>query len=286
MGTSPLPRGYEKTSVLFLGWGKDDDDTESYDEVRSHSHPLEKAGRSQLTESQVLELGGVLEGKYGVATQLERMDLQTHPQVQAVKHVADFVFEEDDPENLLIVAYSGHGSVSGKGRLLMHGSRQRDDNAREMYIDWTDVETVLGKARADVLVILDCCCAGVLQSARPPTQSARRKFQYIAACKADQVTTSAGKSSFSRAIIEAFGSLAAKPGFTTSELVRTLTAHGDFPRWEQEALLFDGRFGPCDGDIWIAPSTEKAANAVVMSSVLDYRCAVPAWHHNTPFVVL
>jgi hypothetical protein len=208
----------------------------------------------------------VLERRYGFKTRLERLDIQTHPQVQAAKHVADLVFDEDGPEDLLIVYYSGHGLASCNGRLKMHGTRQKDDNAREMYIDWTEVEASLGKARADVLVILDCCYAGVLQSARRPTRSSRRKFQYIAACRADQLTTSAGKDSFSRAIIEALESLATKPGFTTSELVRTLTAHEDFPRKDQGALVFDSRFGPVDEDIWIAPSTEQAANAASQES--------------------
>ena len=95
---------------------------------------------------------------------------------------------------------------------------------------------------------------------------ARRKFQYIAACRADQRTTSAGKDSFSRAIIEAFEKLATKQGFTISELVQTLTAHEDFPRKDQDALVFDSRFGPVDEDIWIAPQTEQAANAVSQES--------------------
>jgi len=208
----------------------------------------------------------VLERRYGFKTRLERLDIQTHPQVQAAKHVADFVFDEDGPDRLLIVYYSGHGFRSSKGRLLMHGSRQKDEDGREMYVDWTEVETSLGKARADVLVILDCCYAGVLQSAQQSTRSARRKFQYIAACRADQLTTSAGKDSFSRAMIEALESLATKPGFTTSELVRTLTANEDFPRKDQEALVFNSRFGPVDEDIWIAPSTEQAANAASQES--------------------
>lgn len=208
----------------------------------------------------------MLSWKYGFATRLERIDLQTHPQVQAAKHVADLVFERDDPEHLLIVYYSGHGLASANGRLLLHCNRQKDDNSREMYIDWTQVEVSLGKARADVLVILDCCYAGALQSARQSSRSSRRKFQYIAACRADQLTTSAGKDSFSRAIIEAFESLATKPGFTTSELVRTLTAHEDFPRNDQEALVFDSRFGPVDEDIWIAPMTEQAADFVSQES--------------------
>jgi hypothetical protein len=194
------------------------------------------------------------------------MDLQTHPQVQAAKHVADLVFERDGPEHLLIVYYSGHGLAGSNRRLYLHCNRQKDDNAREMYIDWIEVEASPGKARADVLVILDCCYAGVLKSERQPIHSSRRKFQYIAACQADQLTTSAGKDSFSRAIIEAFESLATKAGFTTSELVRTLTVHKDFPRNDQEALVFDSRFGPVDEDVWIAPLTEQSANLASQES--------------------
>lgn len=220
----------------------------------------------QLTPSQLLELKGVLEERYEFETRLERMDLRTHPQVQAAKRVADLVFERDDPEHLLIVYYSGHGFADEYNRLLMHGSRQRDDNSREMCIDWIEVEAFLGKARADVLVILDCCFAGILASTQRLNRSARRKFQYIAACEGGEVTISAGKESFSRAIIEAFRSLAKRPGFMTSELVRTLTAHEDFPRDDQKAVVFDSRFGPVDGDIWLAPSTEQAANTMTQES--------------------
>lgn len=39
MEVSPLPREYKKTSVLFLGWAEEEDDTEGYDEVRSYQRP-------------------------------------------------------------------------------------------------------------------------------------------------------------------------------------------------------------------------------------------------------
>lgn len=35
MEPSPPPRTYKKTSVLFLGWVEEEDDTEGYNEVRS-----------------------------------------------------------------------------------------------------------------------------------------------------------------------------------------------------------------------------------------------------------
>lgn len=199
--------------------------------------------------------------KYGCTTQVVGMDLRTHPQLQAVKNVAEVILANDDPDFLLIVYYSGHGLATSDGRLLMHGSRQKDGNGRDMYIDWTEVEVLLGKARADVLVILDCCYAGILQLASHPASSTPRKFQYIAACKADQRTKSAGKDSFSRAMLEALESLVTKQRFTTSELVQTLTAHEDFPREEQEALVFNSRFGSADEDIWLVPWTLQIRRA-------------------------
>lgn len=203
------------------------------------------------------------------------MDRQTRPQVQAAKHVADFVLDTDGQDYLLIVFYSGHGYASGKEGLLLFGRLRKDNNARDICIDWTDVETILGKAGADVLVILDCCEAGILQCAHPSTHGLKRKFQYIAACKAGQRTRSSGDDSFSRAIIEAFQSLAEKPGFTTSDLVRKLTAYKYFPREDQQALVFDGRFGQVGEDIWITPLTDKAFSAVLRENKRQHEDGLP-----------
>jgi hypothetical protein len=49
METSPLPRGYKKTSVLFLGWAEEEDDTEGYDEVKLHLHSIKRLRKCQLT---------------------------------------------------------------------------------------------------------------------------------------------------------------------------------------------------------------------------------------------
>lgn len=199
--------------------------------------------------------------QYRYTTQVVEMDLRTHPHLQAVEHVADAILAYDDPDFLLIVYYTGHGRATSDGRLLMHGTRENDGDGREMYIDWTEVEATLGKAKSDVLVILDCCYAGILQPDSHPARSTRRKFQYITACKGDQFTKSAGKDSFSRAMLEALDILKTQQKFTTSELVRTLTAHEDFPREDQEALVFDSRFGSADEDIWLVPWTVQASRA-------------------------
>lgn len=186
------------------------------------------------------------------------------PQGQATKYVANFVHGKDKPGELLVVYYAGHGEVGSDNRLLLTGQLAQDERESEMSIDWTEVENTLGKAKADVLVILDCCYAGVLSRAQPSTHGTRKKFQYIAACQAGQRTKSAGSDSFTTAFIWALNELANEPGFSTRQLVRTLTACEDFQHEEeQEAFVFCGRFDQVGKDIWIAPAARKSPEAVV-----------------------
>jgi hypothetical protein len=128
---------------------------------------------------------------------------------------------------LLIVCYGGHGNGHDGGRLLLSGCQLEfppfeGDHLYEQ-IDWAEVEIVLSKAEADVLVILDCCHAGVLFDPEMMSRAARRKFQYIAACKTEQMTRSAGPGSFTTAIIWALKHLAKEQGFSTHQLVCSLS---------------------------------------------------------------
>lgn len=127
-----------------------------------------------------------------------------------------------------------------------------------MSIDWTDVESTLAKARSDVLVIFDCCHAGLLCC--PATRGHRRKFQYVAACKADQRTASAGRKSFTSATTWALKQLTDRPGFTVTKLVQTLLRYEHFPLYQQEVVVYPSRFGPAEEDIWIAPMAEKGGD--------------------------
>jgi hypothetical protein len=183
------------------------------------------------------------------------MHAQTLPQIQAMKHVVDFVYEADQAGRLLVIYYAGHGRAGDHGQLMLAGSL-----AQKASIDWTCVEITLEKTEADVLVIFDCCCAGLLLR-QPPTlggQHSKRKFLYVAACRAEQRTLSAGPASFTSAIIWALKTLAVdESGFTIRRLVRTLMSHEHFPCGTQEAVVFESRFGARDGDIWLAPSLVK-----------------------------
>jgi hypothetical protein len=199
------------------------------------------------------------------------MDLLTSPHEQAKRHAAVFVDKEDGKGRLLIVCYGGHGNGHDGGRLLLSGcllgSPPPEGGHRYEQIDWAEVEIVLSKAEADVLVILDCCHAGVLFDPGMMSRAARRKFQYIAACEAEQMTRSAGPGSFTTAIIWALKHLAKETGFSTQQLVCSLSGRREFCCETQEPFTFSGKFGLVTEDIWIAPVTGRTA----ASKVLDLR---------------
>ena len=205
----------------------------------------------------------------------KQLHLQRHPQLQAAKHLVNFVLEADGVGKLLVVYYVGHGRAGVEGQLMLSGSSttpqdedqhedQHEDEeektaaaAEDASIDWSAIETPLAKTRGNVLVILDCCCAGlVCQSPSLRMRSGRRrrgKFLYVAACKADQRTPSGGPTSFTTAMIWALGKLAgeAECGFTVRRLVKTLMAYEHFPRATQEVVVFERGFGEAaiNGDI-------------------------------------
>ena len=180
------------------------------------------------------------------------MHMRLHPQIQATQHVANFVCENDSPEGLLIVYYAGHGWAEDEsvGRLSLSGRFPVAPNEKDMSIEWTEVEHTLGKTQSDVLVIFDCCHAGLL--CRPATRG-RQSFYYVAACKEDQRTRSAGEKSFTTAMIWALQRLSNRPGFTVTTLISTLMEHDKFPRDEQEAVVYPSRFGH-GPEPWIAPT--------------------------------
>lgn len=197
----------------------------------------------------------MLQDPYNFSVRFKRMHARTLPQIQAMKHVVDFVYEADQAGRLLVIYYAGHGRAGDHGQLMLAGSL-----AQKASIDWTCVEITLEKTEADVLVIFDCCCAGLLF--RQPTtfegQHQKRKFLYVAACRAEQRTLSAGPASFTSAMIWALERLAVdESGFTVRRLVRTLMSYEHFPRDTQEAVVFESRFSAVDGDIWLAPSLGK-----------------------------
>jgi hypothetical protein len=197
-----------------------------------------------------------MQDKYHFDVQTKLMNCETHPQEQAFQHLANFVSAQRQPHTLLIIYYAGHGYSSAlrDGRIALSGTQLVDPTDQlTRSIEWDEVERTLSTTRSDVLVIFDCCQAGLLcRSAQEGLLNPNRSFQYLGACESIQVTERAGPRSFTSAMIWALEKLAMEPGFPVTKLVKTIEQHEHFPK-KQKPVLFGGRFDPVAENIWIAP---------------------------------
>jgi hypothetical protein len=197
-----------------------------------------------------------MQDKYHFDVQTKLMNCETHPQEQAFQHLANFVGTQRQPRTLLIIYYAGHGYSSAlrDGRIALSGTQLVDPTDKSTRsIEWDEVERTLSTTRSDVLVIFDCCQAGLLcRSAQEGLLNPNRSFQYLGACESKQVTERAGLESFTSAMIWALEKLATEPGFPVTKLVKTIEQHEHFPK-KQKPVLFGGRFDPVAENICIAP---------------------------------
>lgn len=97
---------------------------------------------------------------------------------------------------------------------------------------------IIKRTKGDVLVIFDCCHAGVL--AKKTRSVAEQNFEFLAACGSDDLTEMPGENSFTSALIWALERLAGtKSGFTTQQLLRKINEDApNFPR-NQHALIME-----------------------------------------------
>lgn len=197
-----------------------------------------------------------MEDKYHFQVQTKLMNDDTHPQEQAFQHLSNFVVDHREPRTLLIIYYAGHGysSARNNGRIALSGTQLVDPTEKmARSIEWDEVERTLSTTQSDVLVIFDCCQAGLLcRSAQEGLLNPHRSFQYLGACESKQVTDRAGPSSFTSAMIWALERLAMEPGFPVTKLVKTIEQHENFPP-KQKPVLFGGRFDPVAENICLAP---------------------------------
>lgn len=184
------------------------------------------------------------------------MNTARPPQQQAFQHLANFVAAHDRPRTLLVIYYAGHGysSARGMGRIALSGKPiYGQEEKLAGSIEWHEVERVLSATSSDVLVIFDCCQAGLLcRSAQEGFLNSNRIFQYLGACESGQATSRAGKLSFTSAIIWALKELSGEASFPITKLVQKIEAHEHFPP-EQKPVLFGGRFDPVSENICLAP---------------------------------
>ncbi len=117
-------------------------------------------------------------------------------------------------------------------------------------IAWDSAEALIESTDAEVLVIFDCCHAGVL--CRPAHRSAvGPNFEFLAACDAKGTTRKPGPSSFTAALIWGLEGLSTKSYFSSAQLCNTLIDAPNFPD-DQFPRIFP-RYRPSGQYITIAP---------------------------------
>lgn len=209
-----------------------------------------------LTYSQLASLAKVLQEEYNFVVESHLMHTRTSPQRQAFKHLSNFVDDHDNPQTLLLVYYAGHAykSLTELGCLALSGKPIYDqDKMIAASIEWHEVERTLVATSSDVLVIFDCCHAGLLcRSAQEGLENKDRIFQCLGACESEQRTRSSGKQSFTTAMIWALKELAKESSSSTTKLVKKIEAHEGFPHNDQRPVLFGGRFAPASANIHLA----------------------------------
>ncbi|KAL9095056.1 MAG: hypothetical protein Q9165_002658 [Trypethelium subeluteriae] len=228
---------YDKVAVLMLSWEEDCDDLN--------------------TKAEVDRLADVFENVYKFDVKHGKLNSKQRAQAQMFAHLSTFIleFEKQGESTLLIIYYAGHGwlrnpqddrslqkSLGLVGSLSQKAQKQISRNG----IVWELAEANIENSEADVLLIFDCCHAGVLCR----SMENQRLRGALAACAADAKTNVPGKTSFTTALIWALNQLASgpkSPYFETWELVKKIRDFPDFPSGQ-----YPQYFGP---NICLAPSS-------------------------------
>ncbi|KAI9711845.1 MAG: hypothetical protein M1820_001990 [Bogoriella megaspora] len=210
---------YDNVEVLMLSW----DDT--CDDLK--------------TQNEVDELKSVFEDEYNYNVRVEKLNHEERAQIQMNVYLSTFVrdAEKRKGNTLLIIYYAGHGwsdaSVDAgphQRELLLAGktSQKAQKQLRRNSVMWKQAEENIKESEADVLLIFDCCYAGLACRSNEP-----KRFEALAACTADAITKIPGKSSFTSALIWALKDLrkrSDKQFFPTSDLRRAIVNSPDFPK--------------------------------------------------------
>ncbi|KAI4922709.1 hypothetical protein J4E90_001142 [Alternaria incomplexa] len=187
-----IPNGYRKVEVLILRWD------ESIDEF--------KDGHNK----EVQRLKWLFSKGLGYGVTIANIKNTRNPQVAFNLEILQHVHKHDDEDNLLIVYYTGHGSqvVDGNVRNLelsaTEGSSVSGNFAPVAF--WGQAEEPLRTlATADVLSILDCCCASTAAVKGRSTEL--RAYQLLAASTLEGYTNEPGEKSFTTAFCDSLEEL-------------------------------------------------------------------------------
>ncbi|KAF2199208.1 hypothetical protein GQ43DRAFT_433601 [Delitschia confertaspora ATCC 74209] len=183
------------------------------------------------------------------------VELGNHQSPQNVLNyeICRFIKEHDGPHNLLIVYYTGHGSLTGEEKDGRFGTISGKDGKYLPTAFWDDTEHhLLRSAESDVLAILDCCFAS--NAAKGGTNDLRT-YELLAAAPKGEVTFT-GKKSFTAALLASLKELLVqyKDGyFPTTKLLHKINTR----RTQPASLLWD-RLHKHERHVLLAPLDRKS----------------------------
>ncbi|KAF7503041.1 hypothetical protein GJ744_004679 [Endocarpon pusillum] len=234
-----LQRTYRKVSVLLIHWEKEG--TDSFD-----------------AQTEVDRLKTVLSGRYKFHVTERKLNTKKMAQLQINMHLANFLYQEDDENTLLIIYYAGHGTPDqSTGRLLLaNGNPAASDviSDRLNHIVWQEAEGLIHTAsRPDIFLIFDCCHAGRLLNTRQKPVWSDRIFEFLGATGPDGTTPLPGKDSFTSALIWALEQLADEHArFMSNELLEKILKAPGFSEQGQVPCM-NGRGPHCVRKLILEP---------------------------------
>ena len=242
---------YKKVSVLMISWDP------AYDDLG--------------TKAEVDALAEVFKNIYNFEVRISLLgEDRRRPLQQTVnKIVANWIYENDTLNSLLIVYFAGYGTPGLEPGTLQLSGQMRTRNhsfERDIFI-WNQTESLLLETGADVLEIFDCCYAGDLGTTRAGT----RTFECLAAATKENYTQGPGKRSFTAALIWALHDLAmTRFTFTTSQLLMKISTEAPhFPKTQSPVLYSRGR----DNRIMLRPlpSNEAGPGPPLDAAAIDLK---------------
>jgi hypothetical protein len=204
-----LRDGYQNVSVLLIKWADELDELKTQAEVRL----LSRSSNLALTNNQTQDLEDLFRNRFHYNCQTVQLNVKTRPQHQLSRHISTFIEDNDGPQNLLIVYYTGHGSVRDpltKQWLQITATAKPMEGKgffKDAHASWNKAEALLRSddVEGDILNIMDCCYASNI--VKSGTLSSR-KFELLSACGINQTTCSPGPRSFTRVLIDKLTELA------------------------------------------------------------------------------
>ncbi|KAF2734547.1 hypothetical protein EJ04DRAFT_564123 [Polyplosphaeria fusca] len=225
-----IPSGYLKTAVLMIRWDEGIDD------------PSFSAGHT----SEIDRLKKLFTGRFNYECKVIKLSTTEKAPQNILNHaISQHIFDHDGPHNLIIIYYTGHGSLyrqsdhelnqmsarangsypSSTGRLAFIAQRNgnTETSKKGKYpakAFWDEAEKILLEPtrEADVLSILDCCYAS--DAHKGAWSEDNRLYELLSATS--QYTHKPGPDSFTESLISALEEMldnTGKPNYSTPRLL-------------------------------------------------------------------